>query len=68
MELKNLTTKELVDELQKREGVETIVNPNIECRDEIYVYDPTEKDDIGIFKTMFNEDRTGPATILRIID
>lgn len=60
MEIKEHTTKELVEELSKREGVERIETP-VEGQDEI----ATQRRDRSYIHDKIH---SGPAIILRIID
>ena len=59
LKLKNISTKDLVEELSGREGVEKFVVP-VEGTDKIAI---DEKD-----ITIADVDGDGPAIILRIID
>ena len=60
MDLTNIPTRELVEELKKREGVSNaVVAPYVEY--EVNV--SAEGDDVGVY-----ENETGPAIILVVTD
>ena len=69
MELKNYNTKELVEELSKREGVERLDTP-VEGKDEIAIekYSECPKNLSIKDNYIYDSVQSGPAVILRIID
>lgn len=66
--LKDISTKDLVDELSKRKGVNTFKANHFDSWYQIKVKEPgyfTEREDTGL--TTIKEE-TGPAIILEIVD
>jgi len=71
MEIKEHTTKELVEELSKREGVERLETP-VEGQDEITIEKDRHLSDLVTREIsenyIYDGIQPGPAIILRIID
>ena len=67
--IEQFDTVDLVNELSKREGVRRMETP-VEGQDEIAIEKIRDKPSIGSIKDnyLYDEVKSGPATILRIID